>query len=75
VNRVRAGTAIPVKFSWSGDYSLAILLTGYPASQPTACGLNQPTEAIEEAVGVGKSGLSYDADTGQYVDVWKTVRQ
>jgi hypothetical protein len=72
LNVVKAGRAIPIKFSLSGDYGLGIMAAGYPASAPIACDNSAPTDAIEETVSAGSSSLSYDPDTGQYTYVWKT---
>ena len=33
VNTVKAGQAIPVKFSLGGDWGLSIVASGYPASR------------------------------------------
>ena len=74
LNGVRAGAGVPLKFSLGGDYGLAILLAGYPASEPIACDLLEHVEPLEETVTVGKGGLSYDAASNQYTYVWKTQR-
>lgn len=72
VNVVRAGAAVPVKFSLDGDQGLDIFAAGSPTSTPVACDASDPVGAIEETVTAGASGLSYDATTGQYIYVWKT---
>lgn len=74
VNQVRAGSAVPVKFSLGGDHGLAVLAAGYPLSQPIACDAGAPTLSVEETVTAGSSVLQYDATTGQYVYVWKTQK-
>ncbi len=74
VNTVRAGSAIPVKFSLGGDKGLNIFAPGYPASQGVACVSGAPTDAITETVNPGSSTLSYDAAADQYVYVWKTEK-
>jgi hypothetical protein len=71
INVVKAGSAIPVKFSLGGDQGLAIFATGYPASVATSCSA-AATDAIEETVTAGGSSLSYDPTSGQYIYVWKT---
>jgi hypothetical protein len=71
-NLVKAGSAIPVKFSLGGYHGLSIFDTGYPKSQVIACDSTAPVDGIEETVNAGSSSLSYDATTGQYVYVWKT---
>jgi len=71
VNVVKAGSAIPVKFSLGGDQGLNIFASGYPASVIAGCSASA-TDAIEETVTAGGSSLSYDAGSGQYIYVWKT---
>lgn len=72
VNRVKAGSAIPVKFSLAGDQGLGIFFTGYPKSISAACDATLPVDAIEETSTAGGSSLSYDATSDQYNYVWKT---
>ena len=73
LNVVKAGSAVPVKFSLGGDQGLNIFASGYPASVSTACNA-ATTDAIEETVTAGGSSLSFDATTGQYIYVWKTEK-
>jgi hypothetical protein len=72
LNVVKAGRAIPIKFSLGGDHGLGIMAAGYPASAPAACDSNLLPDNVEETVSAGSSSLSYDPDTGQYTYVWKT---
>ena len=72
VNVVKAGRAVPVKFSLSGDKGLGIFAPGSPASGPMACNSSDPAATLEETLTAGGSSLSYDATTDQYVYVWKT---
>jgi hypothetical protein len=72
INTVKAGSAIPVKFSLGGDLGLAILAANSPSSQPISCTTGAPSDEIETTVTAGSSSLTYDAATGQYVYVWKT---
>jgi hypothetical protein len=72
VNVVKAGRAIPVKFSLSGDKGLNIFAAGYPVSQQIACSDGAPTSEIEQTVTANGSSLSYDAESDQYNYVWKT---
>jgi len=73
VNVVKAGSAIPVKFSLGGDQGLNIFASGYPASVSAACNA-ATTDAIEETVTAGGSSLTFDAASGQYTYVWKTEK-
>jgi hypothetical protein len=72
LNNIKAGSAIPVKFSLGGDEGLDVLATGSPSSQSIDCDSSDPVDAIEETVTAGSSSLSYDATTDQYTYVWKT---
>lgn len=74
LNVIKAGSAIPVKFSLGGDQGLNIFEAGYPRSQVIACDSVAPVDGIEETVSANSSGLSYDAGTGQYTYAWKTDR-
>lgn len=69
---MKAGAAVPVKFSLGANHGLAIFETGCPKSQAVPCDSTAPVDGIEETVTAGGSGLSYDATSGQYVYVWKT---
>ena len=72
VNSMKAGAAVPVKFSLGGDQGLDILAAGSPSSQRIACTGGAPTDAIEETVTASNSGLQYDPITDLYTYVWKT---
>lgn len=74
VNTATAGSAIPVKFSLSGNKGLNILASGYPVSQQIACDSGAPLDEIEQTVTAGGSSLSYDASLDQYSYVWKTEK-
>jgi len=72
LNAVKAGQAIPIKWSLSGNHGLNILAAGSPKSERIACDSSLPVDGIEEMVTVEASGLSYDASIDQYRYVWKT---
>jgi len=72
VNSMKAGAAVPVKFSLGGDEGLNIFNPGYPASQQVNCQSGVPISPIEETVTAGNSSLQYNPTTGQYTYVWKT---
>ncbi len=73
-NVAKAGSAIPIKFSLNGFQGLDIIAAGSPTF--TITGTSQNGDAIEEVVTAtaGGSSLSYDADSDQYVYVWKTSK-
>src|SRR5262249_57138183 len=72
VNTVKAGAAIPIKFSLGGNSGLDIFAAGSPASQLVDCNTEAPLNSIEATDTAGGSSLSYDSTTGQYIYVWKT---
>jgi hypothetical protein len=72
INKVKAGQAIPVKFSLNGNQGLNIFASGYPIAPAIACTPGALVDTIEETVTAGGSSLSYDPLTDQYFYVWKT---
>ena len=72
LNAVKAGGAVPVKFSLNGNQGLNILMSGYPLSKRIDCASNVPIDDIETTVTAGQSSLSYDGANNQYSYVWKT---
>ena len=71
-NTVKAGRAIPVKFSLGGDQGLDIFAEGYPRSGTIPADPDAPLDNIEQTEPAGESSLSYDPTTDQYTYVWKT---
>jgi hypothetical protein len=79
MNGVKAGSAVPVKFTLGGDMGLEVLAAGYPRSVSFPCG-NAPVDVVPESElaeaeatrAAGGSALSYDPATGVYTYVWKT---
>jgi hypothetical protein len=74
VNKVKAGSAVPVKFSLGGDFGLDILASGYPTWIRSTCQAGD-ISPIEETVTAGESKLVYDPLTGQYTYIWKTDKK
>jgi uncharacterized protein DUF4082 len=73
-NSVKAGSAIPVKFSLNGYQGLDILKSGYPTATQVACPESSATvDAIEDTT-TANNGLTYDASTDRYNYVWKTSK-
>lgn len=72
LNAVKAGAAVPVKFSLGGDFGLSIFTAGNPRSQVIACDSTADIDPIEQTVTPGGSSLGYDAATGTYSYVWKS---
>ncbi len=71
MNTVKAGQAVPVKFSLHGNQGLNIFASGYPTIELVSC-TTSVADAIETTVTAGNSSLSYDASSDQYTYVWKT---
>ncbi len=72
LTEMKAGQAVPVKFSLNGAQGASVLASGYPTSVQFACDLSSGTSLVEETVSAGASGLSYDPLTDTYTYVWKT---
>lgn len=72
LNVAKAGSAIPIKFSLSGNQGLGIMAAGSPTSKVSTCETAGAADTIEETVTAGQSSLSYDASADQYTYVWKT---
>jgi hypothetical protein len=85
INKVKAGSAVPVKFGLGGNQGTTVPEIFaespnstpdnplyYPISRQIPEGLGATTDPIEETVTAGSSGLSYDPLTDQYTYVWKT---
>jgi len=72
LNKVKAGSAVPLKFSLGEDKGLNVIDAGYPASRPLACATLDPSGDLQPTQTTGKSALSYDAQSDQYTYIWKT---
>lgn len=72
LNSMKAGRAVPLKFSLGGGHGLDILAPGYPKSEQIACDSSALVDGVEETTLAGSSTLTYDPVTGQYTYVWKT---
>jgi hypothetical protein len=79
LNKAKAGSAIPVKFSLGADMGLNVFAKdqsgSYPKSGSIACDSSANADTIEQTVNAGSSSLSYDASTGRYTYVWKTDKK
>ncbi|HYG09785.1 MAG TPA: immunoglobulin-like domain-containing protein [Pyrinomonadaceae bacterium] len=74
LNTVKAGSAIPIKFSLSGNKGLGIFAADSPASGLVSCNSNDPVVDLTEIDTPGASGLSYNAASDQYSYNWKTLK-
>lgn len=71
-NEMKAGQAVPVKFSLSGNKGLNIFAANSPNSVQISCDSSATILPVEETVNAGSSSLSYDATSDRYNYVWKT---
>lgn len=74
-NQVKAGSAVPVKFSLGGDHGLSVFAAGFPRVDRVACGTGAIADEVEEFVTAGGSGLHYDPLTERYTFIWKTQKE
>lgn len=74
LNRARAGSAIPVKFSLNGFHGFDIFSDGSPSSVETDCNSGARTGMPEPIGSPGNSGLSYSKEGDFYSIVWKSER-
>ena len=82
LNRAKAGSAIPAKFSLEGNRGLDVFSedengVSYPKSQAVSCTTlaGAEVDAIEQTVSAEASGLSYDATSDRYTYAWKTDKK
>ena len=71
INLVKAGSAVPVKFSLGGDHGLDVL-AGAPTAPTIACTPGNLTDSLTEVVAAGSSSLHFGPITLIYTYVWKT---
>ena len=69
-NKVKAGSAVPVKFSLSGNQGLGIFDT--ITTRRIACPNTMVTDTLETLAAGTTSGLKYDSLADQYNYTWKT---
>jgi hypothetical protein len=71
-NQVKAGRAVPVKFSLDGFHGYDIFApAGSPRSSNHTCA-PAGSDVLEDTITAGSSSLSYDSKTDTYTYVWKT---
>jgi hypothetical protein len=71
---MKAGAAVPAKFSLGGNLELDLFAPGYPKSEPIPCDATVLVDGVEETMTAGGSTLSYDAPSNTYEYVWKTEK-
>ena len=76
VNTVKAGRTVPVKWSLrdsNGGYVSDLATFRSLTSQAVGCINGAPTDAIEESMNSGSSGLHYEVLSKQFLFNWKTA--
>ena len=73
LNVVKAGSAIPLKFSLGGNKGLNIFAAGYPQSVQIACDTGAVLGRHRATANPGGSSLTYSR-SGQYNYGWKTEK-
>ena len=66
INSIKAGQAVPIKFSLHGNYGLSILAAGYPQVTPIACDTGTPLGSGTPSATPGPSQLSYAPAPTEY---------
>lgn len=61
ISEVKAGRAMPMKFSLGGDYGLSVIKAGSPTSVQVVSPVNTPVSAVEVTATPGAGSLTYDA--------------
>jgi len=74
LNQVKAGSAVPLKFSLGRNEGLMVL-DGAPVVTKFTCSSSAATDSLEETAIATTSGLKYDALANQYNYTWKTTSQ
>jgi hypothetical protein len=72
VNVVKAGAALPLRFSLGGFHGTDIFAPKSPRSMNIGCDFSGDISDVKVIGTSGASSLSYDSDSGQYHLVWKT---
>jgi hypothetical protein len=71
-NTPNAGSAVPVKFTLDGYQGPAVLMPGWPKYQRVNCSTGNAIGGLVTAQAA--EPLYFDAETGEYVFVWKTPK-
>jgi Tol biopolymer transport system component len=73
VNRARAGTIVPVRFSLGGNQGPQVL-AGAPTSASTSCQPRDRVDTVEQTLKSGAGTLRYDPSTRLYTYGWSVPR-
>jgi hypothetical protein len=72
VNTVKAGSAVPVKFSLGYNAGLGIFASGYPRVTTIPCSASATLSPVKQTVSTTANSLTYDSTANQYNYTWKT---
>ncbi|HYI15024.1 MAG TPA: PxKF domain-containing protein, partial [Thermomicrobiales bacterium] len=76
VNTVKGGSTVPLKFEvFNGSVELTDTAIVTMSAKQITCATGAPTDAIEEIVATGGTGLRYDTTSGQFIYNWKTPKK
>ena len=71
INQVKAGSSVPVKFTFCPNGDLAIFASGSPSSASHVCGTG-PIDPVPLTVATSGPLLKFDPATGRYQFNWNT---
>ena len=71
-NRVRAGQAVPLRFTVDGYRGTTVLKAGSPTSSPISCQAVRSENIVDEAEPASRSGLRQDGAKFKFKYIWKT---
>ena len=71
LNKAKAGSVVPVKFSLGSDQGLNVLFSGFPQTASIPCTASS-SDAVEEYGTGNVSSFKYDPVANQYIYNWKT---
>jgi hypothetical protein len=71
-NRVRAGAAVPVRFTVDGYRGTTVLKYGSPTSSPMSCQAVRSENIVDETEPANRAGLHLDGARSKFKYIWKT---
>ncbi len=75
VNKVNAGTNVPVEFSLNGDWGMEIFEYEVPLITESACDFTQEPVDLNKVSYIDRSKLLYDSKQDQYIYNWTTSKE
>jgi hypothetical protein len=71
-NRVKAGQAVPIRFTVDGYRGATVLKAGSPTSSPTSCQAARSENVVDETEPANQGGLRQDGAKSKFKYIWKT---